>query len=260
MATVQPPETTTDTECIELSAGSGYKSTTGAIFDAYCNTNWAEYSLYLVFTPDFLTCINSCAEWSTNNTETCVGVVWDAIAYGPQLLAGGFQCYYKWSMPGQPLPTPTIHFYSAKMRDAGQINLVCDGHCECPDICNKNTTSPASSIYTTIPTSTSGIVTSKTQLSATSIGGIVGGVLAGLVVLGVIILLWRYSKLPQHVPQHEITLAARLRHDQTEDSTNEFPLDDFETAGARLQVSGLDMQPGGRLNSDNSDHVDRIVV
>ena len=191
-----------------------------------------------------------------------MGVVWDAIAYGPQLLAGGFQCYYKWSMPGQPSPTPTIHFYSAKMRDAGQTNLVHNGHYECPDICDKNSTSSASSVYTTTPTSSSSIVTSKARLSASSIGGIVGGVLAGLVALGVIILLWRNSRLRPPVSQREIIMAARLRHDQTGDSTNELPLDDFEAPGARLQASGLDnqeFQPGGRLNPGNSNHVDHIA-
>jgi hypothetical protein len=44
--------------------------------------------------------VNGCAEWSVNNTVACVGVSWGMGTYGPEGIAGGSQCFFKWTMQG----------------------------------------------------------------------------------------------------------------------------------------------------------------
>lgn len=94
-----PPPQPTNMECLEIQ-GTTYTSITGTKVDAICGTNWYGNDLHLTFTLDFLSCINGCAEWNSNNTEKCIGVAWVSGNYGPDGLSGGCQCYYKWDMPG----------------------------------------------------------------------------------------------------------------------------------------------------------------
>ena len=87
----------TATECASKNA-TGY--VIGADkFDLFCDINWAGYDMYLNFTRDFFSCMDGCVRWNENATEVCVGVAYSPQNYGPRGLAGGTQCFYKWTMP-----------------------------------------------------------------------------------------------------------------------------------------------------------------
>ena len=90
--TLSPPQPT-DTQCQN---GSTYSSPIGRKFSLVCGVNWWPDSLFLNYTTDFDTCLNGCAEWNMNNTESCVGVSFIEGIFGPRGEAGGSQCFYKW--------------------------------------------------------------------------------------------------------------------------------------------------------------------
>jgi len=59
----------------------------------------------LNFARDFFSCMDGCVKWNENATVLCVGVAYSSQNYGPRGLAGGTQCWYKWTMPdGQEAP------------------------------------------------------------------------------------------------------------------------------------------------------------
>jgi len=98
-----PTSQPTPTECASQNA-TGYV-TTGGKFDLFCDTNWAGNDLYIDFVSDFDGCMDLCGQWNENVADTCVGVAFSTENYGPGGLAGGTQCWFKWSMPdGQSAP------------------------------------------------------------------------------------------------------------------------------------------------------------
>jgi hypothetical protein len=65
----------------------------------FCDTVWhAINSMYLLYTVDFVSCMDGCITWNQNNTVQCVGVVWNYGFYGPEGVAGGSSCTLQWNM------------------------------------------------------------------------------------------------------------------------------------------------------------------
>jgi hypothetical protein len=104
-------------ECL-ASNNTGYFATTGVEFDVFCGVNFIGLDFYLSFQSDFYSCINSCADWNTNttNSEACVGVSYNGGVYGPQGQAGGSQCFFKFSMPGLGIQDPVPDCARLKQR------------------------------------------------------------------------------------------------------------------------------------------------
>lgn len=102
----------TDTECPTLEQNV-YVSTSGDEFSVTCDYDYYGKDLYLSHTIDFVSCINGCTQWTSNNPEMpCVGAVWSSGAYGPSGLSGGRECFYKWNVTG----TGRVVLYSSAAR------------------------------------------------------------------------------------------------------------------------------------------------
>lgn len=194
----------------------------------FCNWNWGDNNLYLTFTLDFLSCMDGCAQWNTNNTETCVGVIWVSGDYGPDGLSGGCQCYYKWDMIGAG--------YSFNGGYAGQLEKfpeVHRSHFTLTLLIYQITTSTTSSVSTSNATSIPRISSSSTSTLSNSpssglshgvIGGLVGGILGGFALLGVGVALLL-------VRRHKVSRVPRAS----------------EVAYTTLGYPVVDDPPGGRL-------------
>jgi hypothetical protein len=91
-------------ECIAIN-GSRYE-TDGVIFNLYCQTNFAGYDLHIGYS-DFTSCMDSCAAWNIQNVEKCVGIAWLSTTFGPEGVAGGGECLFKWEMTGDGTPDDT---------------------------------------------------------------------------------------------------------------------------------------------------------
>jgi hypothetical protein len=82
-------------------------TTTGVTFDLICDTRWnASNYLYLTYTPDFESCITSCATWNKNGSGNCIGVTWIQTMYGPDGETGPSACYGSWNFPGNGYSNP----------------------------------------------------------------------------------------------------------------------------------------------------------
>jgi hypothetical protein len=77
---------------------NGTYTTSGVVFDTVCNMFWNGHDLQVVFTVDFTSCLDQCAEWNAVNPQQCVGVAFGRTKPGP--VEGTFTCYFKWDMPG----------------------------------------------------------------------------------------------------------------------------------------------------------------
>jgi hypothetical protein len=85
--------------CTQLNATTF--QTDGSTFDILCDKYWGHSDwFYVLYTPDFPTCIKSCVLHNTQNPEKCIGVLWSYGTYGPNGAAGGSECYYFWEMEG----------------------------------------------------------------------------------------------------------------------------------------------------------------
>lgn len=102
---------------------SKYESFTGIKFEFNCNTDWpgalSPNDLFLNYTHDFISCVNSCAIWNQNpilvKGGRCLGIAWADGNFGPLGEAGGSQCYLKWTLQGPGKYSTYIH--SARLMD-----------------------------------------------------------------------------------------------------------------------------------------------
>jgi hypothetical protein len=75
-----------------------YISTTGAAFELLCGIDWNNGDFFFGYFPDFLSCVNYCAQWNLNHTLQCVAVSFSERNYGPLGPAGGSQCALKFEL------------------------------------------------------------------------------------------------------------------------------------------------------------------
>lgn len=77
---------------------STYVSTTGSVFELFCELDWNHGDFFFGLFLDFFSCINYCAQWNLNNTIPCVAVSYSEGVYGPLGPAGGSLCALKFEL------------------------------------------------------------------------------------------------------------------------------------------------------------------
>lgn len=83
-----------------------YTSPIGAQFFIFCEgvfpvtVDDAQFGdLYFTIVPDFLTCVNGCAEWNQNTSlPQCLGISFALGVYGPEGEGKGSWCMYRWNI------------------------------------------------------------------------------------------------------------------------------------------------------------------
>jgi hypothetical protein len=103
-----------DIGCIAINSTT--YQTSGSTFDILCDTaGWGSLNiLQITYTLDFVSCINDCVIWNTQNTQKCMGVEWVNGQYGPDGIQGGSECYFFWVMIGNG--APAAGYDSAKLQ------------------------------------------------------------------------------------------------------------------------------------------------